>query len=71
MSVVEDADTEDGRMQTLLTDLKQKASLISCNTLPEKELICSSLIISKEEDIDVVREHSMSLLVKALQQAGN
>lgn len=71
LSVVEDADTEDGRMQTLLTDLKQKASLISCNTLPEKELICSSLIISKEEDIDVVREHSMSLLVKALQQAGN
>lgn len=71
LSVVEDADTEDGRIQTLLTALKQKASFISCNTLPEKELICSSLIISKEKNIDVIREHSMSLLVKALQQAGN
>lgn len=70
LSVVQDTESEDGRMQTLLRDLQQEESLVSYNKTVSKELIHSPNIIAKEDSLNAIRNRSENLLVNSLKNIG-
>lgn len=70
-SVVQDTEAEDGRMQTLLRDLHQEASLVAYNGEVLGELIHSQNIISKEENLAKIRNRSENLLFKSIKKVEN
>ena len=70
LSVVQDTESEDGRMQTLLRDLQQDESLVSYNKTVSKELIHSPNIIAKEDSLNAIRNRSENLLVNSLKNIG-
>ena len=70
LSVVQDTESEDGRMQTLLRDLQQEESLVSYNKTVSKELIHSPNIIAKEDSLNAIRTRSENLLVNSLKNIG-
>ena len=70
LSVVQDTESEDGRLQTLLRDLQQEESLVSYNKTVSKELIHSPNIIAKEDSLNAIRTRSENYLVNSLKNIG-
>ena len=65
-SVVQDTESEDGRMQTLLNTIKKKDSLVYYKSDVSASLIHSDTIISKEEKINTIRQKSEHLLIDSI-----
>lgn len=65
-SVVQDTESEDGRMQTLLNALSQKDSLVYYKSEVSASLIHSDTIISKEEKLNAIRQKSEHLLIDSI-----
>ena len=64
--MVQDTESEDGRMQTLLNALGQKDSLVYSKSDVSASLIHSDTIISKEEKINTIRQKSEHLLIDSI-----
>ena len=65
-SVVQDTESEDGRMQTLLNALNQKDSLVYYKSEVSASLIHSDTIISKEEKLNAIRQKLEHLLIDSI-----
>ena len=65
-AVVQDTESEDGRMQTLLNALRQKDSLVYYKSEVSASLIHSDTIISKEEKLNAIRQKSEHLLIDSI-----
>lgn len=70
LSVVQDTEAEDGRMQTLLRDLKQEDSLVAYNHELPEGLMHSQGIITNEKHLATVRARSEKLLINSLKKIG-
>lgn len=65
-SVVQNTESEDGRMQTLLNALGQKDSLVYYKSDVSASLIHSDTIIAKENHLNSIRQSSEQLLMNSI-----
>lgn len=65
-SVVQDTESEDGRMQTLLNALGQKDSLVYYKSDVSVSLIHSDAIIAREDYLNSIRQSSEQLLMDSI-----
>ena len=65
-SVVQDTESEDGRMQTLLNALGQKDSLVYYKSDVSVSLIHSDTIIAMEDYLNSIRQSSEQLLMDSI-----
>lgn len=70
-SVVQNTESEDGRMQTLLNALGQKDSLVYYKSDVSVSLIHSDTIIAKEEHLNSIRQSSEQLLMDSINKIRN
>ena len=65
-SVVQNTESEDGRMQTLLNALGQKDSLVYYKSEVSASLIHSDTIIAKEDHLNSIRQSSEQRLMDSI-----